>query len=123
MRQFFVVIAAFMVGGCNATKTLDGAYYLHSGEPALQRVTLEIQGTRISGQGPCNRYFGAVTHSTSDIHNVSVGPIASTKMACPHLSAERDFFQDLQSVTTVEIVQDSLMLKTSSAKTLIFEHR
>jgi hypothetical protein len=79
MRQFFIIVFAFVLGGCNSAKDICGMYHLISDDPALQRITLEIYGTRFSGQGPCNRYFGSITHSDTGSNSIQVGPIASTK--------------------------------------------
>ena len=98
-------------------------YHLISDDPALQRVTLEIEDTLFSGQGPCNRYFGSIMHSDTGSNSIQVGPIASTKMACTHLSAEHRYFQDLQRVFMGTVVPDGLILMTSDQTTLVFKYR
>ena len=120
MRQFFILVFAFVLSGCNSAKDIGGMYHMISDDPALQRVTLEINGTRVSGQGPCNRYFGSIAHSDTGSNNIQVGPLASTKMACPHLSAEHRYFQDLQRVSMVTVVPDGLVLKASDQKKKVF---
>ena len=57
MRQFFILVFAFVLSGCNSAKDIGGMYHMISDYQALQRITLEIDGTRVSGQGTCNRYF------------------------------------------------------------------
>ena len=123
MRQFFIIISAFVLVGCNSAKDIGGMYHLISDDPALQRVTLEIEDTRVSGQGPCNRYFGSITRPDAGSNSIQVGPIASTKMACPHLSAEHRYFQDLQRVSMVTVVPDGLVLTTSNQTKLVFKYR
>ena len=123
MRQFFIIISAFVLVGCNSAKDIGGMYHLISDDPALQRVTLEIEDTRVSGQGPCNRYFGSITRPDTGSNGIQVGPIASTKMACPHLSAEHRYFQDLQGVSMVTVVPDGLILTTSDQTALVFKYR
>ena len=123
MRQFFIMVVAFVLGGWNSAKDIGGVYHLISDAPALQRVTLEIEDTRVSGQGPCNRYFGAIMHSDTGSNSIQVGPIASTKMACTHLSAEHRYFQYLQRVSMVTVVPDGLVLMTSDQTTLVFKYR
>ena len=113
MRQFFIVVLAFVLSNCNSAKDIGGMYHMISDDPALQRITLEIDGTRVSGQGPCNRYFGSITNSDTGSNSIQVRPLASTKMACPHLSAEHNYFQDLQRVSMVTVVPDGLVLTTS----------
>ena len=123
MRQFFIIVFAFVLGGCNSVKNIGGMYHLVSDDPELQRVTVEIEDTRISGQGPCNRYFGSVVQSDIGSNSIQVGPIASTKMACPHLSAEHRYFQDLQRVPFAKVMPDGLILTTRDQTTLVFEYR
>ena len=123
MRQFFTVVFAFFLGGCNSAKDIGGMYRLIGDDPALQRVTLEIEDTCVSGQGPCNRYFGAIMHSDTGSNSIQVGPIASTKMACTHLPAEHRYFQDLQRVSMVTLVPDGLVLMASDQTTLVFKYR
>ena len=123
MRQFLIIVFAFVLGGCNSAKDIGGMYHLISDDPSLQRVTLEIDGTRVSGRGPCNRYFGPITHPDAGSNGIQVGPIASTKMACPYLSAEHSYFQDLQGVSMVKVVPDGLVLTTSDQTKLVFKYR
>ena len=70
MRQFFIVVFAFFLGGCNSAKDIGGMYRLISDDPALQRVTLEIENTRVSGQGLRNRYFGSVVQSSTGSNSI-----------------------------------------------------
>jgi heat shock protein HslJ len=123
MRQFFIVVFAFVLSVCNSAKDIGGMYHMISDDPALQRITLEIDGTRVSGQGPCNRYFGSITYSDTGSNSVQVGPIASTKKACPHLSAEQSYFQELQRVSMVKVVPGGLVLTTSDETKLVFKYR
>ena len=123
MRQYLIIVFAFFLRGCNSAKDIGGMYRLISDDPGLWRVTLEIENTRVSGQGPCNRYFGSVVQSNTGSNGIQVGPIASTKMACPYLSAEHRYFQDLQRVSMVTVVPDGLILTTSDNTKLIFQDR
>ena len=123
MRQFFILVFAFVLGGCNSVKDIGGTYHLISDNPSFQRVTLEIDGTRVSGQGPCNRYFGSILQSDIGSSSILVGPLASTKMACPHLSAEQRYFQELQRASMVEVVPNRLILTTSDETKLVFKYR
>lgn len=123
MRQFFAFITAFMLGGCGIAQNMQRSYHLVTDDPALQRVTLEIEGTRISGQGPCNRYFGSITHSDAVPNNITLGPVASTRMACPNLSAEYNYFQNLQRVSGVEVMHDGVFLTTIDKAKMVFKNR
>lgn len=123
MRQFVIIIFAFVLGGCNSAKDIGGMYRLISVDPGLQRVTLEIKDTRVSGQGPCNRCFGSILQSDIGSNSIQLGPLASTKMACPHLSAEHRYFQELQRASMVEVVPNGLILTTSDETNLVFQYR
>ena len=123
MRQFVIIVFAFVLGGCNSAKDIGGMYRLISDDPGLQRVTLEIKDTRVSGQGPCNRYFGSILQSDIGSNSIQLGPLASTKMACPHLSAEHRYFQELQRASMVEVVPNGLILTTSDETKLVFKYR
>ena len=79
MRQFFIVVFAFVLSGCNSAKDIGGMYHMISDYQALQRITLEIDGTRVSGQGPCNRYFGSITYSDTGSNSIQVGPYCLNK--------------------------------------------
>ena len=123
MRQYLIIVFAFFLGGRNSAKDIGVMYRLISDDPGLQRVTLEIENTYVSGQGPCNRYFGSVVQSNTGSNSIQLGPLASTKMACPHLWAEHRFLQDLQRVSLVTVVPDGLVLTTSDKTKLIFQDR
>ena len=123
MRQFVIIVFAFVLGGCNSAKDIGGMYRLISDDPGLQRVTLEIEDTRVSGQGPCNRYFGSILQSDIGSSSIQVGPLASTKMACPHLLAEHRYFQDLQRASMGAVVPNGLILTTSDETKLVFKYR
>lgn len=123
MRQFVIIVFEFVLGGCNSAKDIGGVYHLISDDPGLQRVTLEIKDIRVSGQGLCNRYFGSILQSDIGSSSILVEPLASTKMACPHLSAEHRYFQELQRASMVEVVPNGLILTTSDETNLVFKYR
>lgn len=59
----------------------------------------ENSAGRISGQAPCNRYFGPVVRAGDSFRP---GAIASTQMACLHLEGEGEFFAILGGITKAE---------------------
>ena len=83
MRHFFIILFAWILGGCNSDQDMGGMYHLISDDPRLQRITLEIEKTRVSGQGPCNRYFGSVVQLDTGPSSIQVGPLASKKWPVP----------------------------------------
>jgi len=72
-------------------------------------ATLELdQPGRISGQGPCNRYFAQVEGNLPAFRPVALG---ATKMACAALAAESGYFALLAAVDTAEIGSEDLHLR------------
>lgn len=62
----------------------------------------------ITGNGGCNRFFGAYTVSGKTI---KIGPIASTRKGCPGLvEAETALFATLESAATFELDGSTLVL-------------
>jgi heat shock protein HslJ len=61
------------------------------GSAAPTVATLEVASGRLSGHGGCNRWFAEVTDTGRG--QVSVGPVAATRMACPEgiMDAEQRF--------------------------------
>jgi heat shock protein HslJ len=68
-------------------------------ESAADNVTLSFSGDNVSGQGPCNRYFGTVTAGDA-VSELTIGPLASTQMMCPGeaMQQEKDYLDALSSV-------------------------
>jgi len=83
-----------------------------------RRVTLNLSAEgRLWGKGPCNRY----TASYRLGEGLSVGPVASTKMACPPalMEGEENFFRMLGAVHRFDIAPDgSLILITPAGDTV-----
>lgn len=84
---------------------LGGEVTLNLGEPA-----------RVTGQGPCNRYFADLAQDGSAF---KLGPIGATKMACPDIGKEAAYFIALQAVDTMEKTAGFLRL-TGGGHELIF---
>ncbi|UQN10164.1 META domain-containing protein [Deinococcus sp. QL22] len=82
-------------------------------------VTFSADG-QISGSGGCNTFRGRYN---VDDQALSVGPLASTRRACPspELQAqEQRFLQDLQQVTRLEVTGALLTLVTRDGRRLQF---
>jgi len=89
---------------------VDGAAVSYS-------ATLNLsQAGRVTGQAPCNSYFVDVT---LDGASFTLGPIGATKMACPQLGDEADFFGALGGVQTIEQTADRLVLRGAGSE-LVF---
>lgn len=63
-------------------------------------VTLRIDGARIEGRGPCNRYFAPVQAGGAGLFRP--GPVGATKMACDGLAEEARYFDALSRVTRID---------------------
>ncbi|MEM6276623.1 MAG: META domain-containing protein [Pseudomonadota bacterium] len=104
-------ISAFSPEGTVWTLSeLDGAAF-----PENATVAFPAEG-EVVGEGPCNRFTAsqAVPYPWIDI-----GPIASTKRACPDLAAEGAFFAALSAVTLAEVSGPVLIL-TGEGHEMIF---
>jgi heat shock protein HslJ len=84
-----------------------------------QSPTLTFQGGMLSGQGPCNQYSASYTLDGSTL---TVGPITSTRMACPDLDLETTYLAALQSVAgwQVDPSGDLVLMDAGGAEVLRF---
>jgi len=79
---------------------------------------------RISGSGGCNRYSAAVLETGPG--GLSIGPVASTKMACPDPAGgfEDRYFTSLKAANRFGFLLGNLVLhygKGDARETMIFE--
>lgn len=81
------------------------------GKPPEWSATINLgEPGRISGQAPCNRYFGPLTHEGE---RFKVGNLAATKMACPQMQGEAAFFALIAGVEKAEKLPGLLILTGS----------
>ncbi|MET6997451.1 META domain-containing protein [Chitinophaga defluvii] len=74
-------------------------------------------GHRVSGHAGCNRMMGSFTFSGSN--QIKLGPMASTKMACPDMKMEDAYLKALDKVDNYSFENGNLLLnneKTPVAK-------
>jgi heat shock protein HslJ len=93
------------------------------GQPLPQGTrppTAVFDGVRLSGLGGCNRYTGQVQDKGPGA--MTIGPIASTKMACPPpaMDVESRYFTILGPVTQYRLAGSRLVLSGPSGE-LTFE--
>ena len=87
--------------------------------PISKRITIEFpEEGRVKGQAPCNRYFG---EQTAPLPWFDLKQVGATKMACPDLKLETDYFALLQKMTLIEVANDTLILRNDSNETLVFK--
>ena len=72
----------------------------------------------INGNGGCNSFFGSLEKTDSGL---SVGPLGSTRMACPDPVMQREdaFLAALQQTTHLEVTGDRLTCLDDDRKLLI----
>ena len=78
--------------------------------------TLNIESSRITGNGGCNSYFGELSLDPT-AGNFSARNMGSTKMACDNMEVESNFFSMLKEATkyvvkgnTLELYKGNLLL-------------
>lgn len=110
------------------TKQLEGTTWQLSGVSsggavsspvADTSVTFSITGDELTGKA-CNTFRGQIR---VDGDKLSVGPIASTKMACGkpgEMEQEQKVLNGIQAATTFAIVGDALTLKAADGTSLEF---
>jgi len=89
-----------------------------------ERVTLRFDDGAVSGQGPCNRYFGDFT-TDLDSWTVTITTLATTRKACDDrtMRAETDYLRALEQTHDVEFSDGSfhVVLESSSGDRLSYE--
>lgn len=124
-----ITFVILLLSACNSlnktteTKKLENTNWvlisIGNEKPSIENpITLVFQQeNKFSGKGVCNRYFGEYIQNEKQLKFQKVG---STKMACPNLSVESNYFNLLNLVESFEIKNKQLLLK-SKETTLIFE--
>ncbi|MBN8630509.1 MAG: META domain-containing protein [Rhodobacterales bacterium] len=77
------------------------------GQEVTSPASLRIDGDKLSGKAPCNRWFGT---NAAALPAVAIEAIGATKMACPDLAAESAYFEALQAMQRAELDQGHLYL-------------
>ena len=83
------------------------------------KATLHIDETgKVTGQGPCNRYFATATLKDAEI---SIGKAGATMMACEQklMTQEKAFFDALEKVASFEIENGRVILKNAAGDDLL----
>ncbi|WP_300736287.1 META domain-containing protein [uncultured Alistipes sp.] len=83
---------------------LDG----RSVKAAPETFVLKLENGSVSGAGACNRLMGS--YKTGERRALKIGPLATTKMACPNLDQEQQFLRALESTTHYDMDGPMLLL-------------
>lgn len=79
-----------------------------NGTPFREQATLRFPSKGVvDGTGPCNSFFA---RQSVPLPWISIDGVASTKRACPVLSAEAAYFAALQDMTLAEVAGTTLLL-------------
>ena len=82
------------------------------------RATLRLpEAGRVTGQGPCNSYSAS---QSAPYPWFKLGPIASTRRACPELQQEQAYFSALARMSLSEVSGDVLILSNEAGEKLVF---
>jgi heat shock protein HslJ len=77
------------------------------GQEIAWNASLRLDGDKVTGKAPCNRYFGT---NAATLPAISFGGMGATRMACPDLAAETVYFEAMQAMQRAELDQGHLYL-------------
>lgn len=122
-------LSGLALGGCSPDESIskfadgEAAYHLVSldGVPFAGRATISFpEPGRVTGQAPCNSYFAL---QTVPYPWFGLEGIGATRMACPDLDLEAQFFAALEDMTLSEVTGDTLILSNPAGREMVFEAR
>lgn len=123
-RLFALLTALLILPACFQDETVagyaGGLWQLteRDGIPVTAAITLDLSDPgQISGTAPCNRYSAT---QTAPYPWVEIGPIATTRRACPDLQAEQAYLALLSRMTLAEVSGPVLILSNDMGETLSF---
>lgn len=117
-----VVLDSETLSGEWRLKVMDGVdagEKFKGNKESVPTLTFDFATNKISGNGGCNRY-----NATFSLNNelLVVGPIMSTKMACPNLEGESQFSQAIADTSNISLPNaDILQLAKNGTVLLEFE--
>ena len=93
---------------------LDG----RSVKAAPETFVLKLENGSVSGAGACNRLMGS--YKTGERRALKIGPLATTKMACPNLDQEQ-FLRALESTTHYDMDGPMMLLLSNGELHAVFQ--
>lgn len=106
--------------GDDRTLIPGGNYVLvgmDGGAVPLRNVTLRVEETRLSGNGPCNGYS---VDNNAALPSLVLSPIITSQATCKDIGLENRYLSVLQSASLMEFYGGVLKVKSPSTW-LIFE--
>lgn len=94
---------------------LDG----RSVKAAPETFVLKLENGSVSGAGACNRLMGS--YKTGERRALKIGPLATTKMACPNLDQEQQFLRAIEATTHYDMDGPMLLLLSNGELHAVFQ--
>lgn len=88
-------------------------------EAGKYNLTFLAEENRIAGVGACNRLMGSYTPGEKGA--LKIGPMASTRMACPGMDMEQEYCIAIESTTHYEMDGPMLMLLSNGDLKAVFQ--
>lgn len=82
-------------------------------------LTLLSEESRVTGIGACNRLMG--TFKEGEKRALKIGPLGSTRMACPGMDMEQEYFQALEATTHYDMDGPTLLLLSNGELKAVFQ--
>lgn len=131
MKNLLLLLCLVLLGvGCNSSKNmakLEGVKWelktLNDKEIKLVDNSSEVYiqfneaEKKVNGRGGCNRFFG---NYELDGDKLKFSPLGATRMACPDLELETEFFRALETVDAYSIKDGQLSLKSKGKVVAVF---
>ena len=145
-RCLYLCLAVLSIGiftSCKTKKEMEATFSDMDGswniielngkalEPAETNQLIELDMARriLSGRAGCNRMMGQVEYNDSHKNIIKFPQIATTRMACSNMDAERELLQALDKVVRFEAegnvrpVNKIALYGTDNTKLMVIEKR
>ncbi len=122
-----MIVAALALPGCKEDETVASYGALNSdwklteldGQPFEAKATLIFaEEGKISGEAPCNRFFG---QQTAPYPWFKAEGLGATRRACPDLDKETAYLSALAEMSQSEVVGDTLLLSNDAGREMVFK--
>ncbi|MEG0795259.1 MAG: META domain-containing protein [Odoribacter sp.] len=132
MKNLLVLFCIlFAVVGCHSSKniaklndvkwvlqTMNGKEIKLSDQNSEIFIQFNEVDKRANGRAGCNRFFG--NYEMED-QQLKFSPMGATRMACPDLQLESEFFQMLDEVDTYQIKDNQLSFNSKGNVVAVFK--
>lgn len=94
------------LAGTWVLKNIDGATAVSRFGESVPSLEFNFTDNKLSGNGGCNNYNASFTLAQGKL---IVGPVVSTKMACPSLEGEAAFVQAIADTSVVTLPNENVL--------------